>query len=236
MMKNKCWYLFLIASLTIVSELSAQNLERFQDEVDAIVKRYADYALSDETESQITSKQTEKSLAVFTGSSSIRLWTSLSNDFPELTILNTGFGGSTYAELYHYKKQLIGQYTPNIVVIYEGDNDVTGSNSVDEIFATATNLYAYLQQELPQTKVFILAAKPSPLRWNLKPSYDKLNSHFANYANEDAQFTYVDIWNPMLGDNGKPMSSIFLSDSLHMNKAGYQIWKQVIGPYLGASK
>ena len=82
MMKNKCWYLFLIASLTIVSELSAQNLERFQDEVDAIVTRYADYALSDETESQITSKQTEKSLAVFTGSSSIRLWTSLSNDFP----------------------------------------------------------------------------------------------------------------------------------------------------------
>ena len=65
MMKNKCWYLFLIASLTIVSELSAQNLERFQDEVDAIVTRYAD-CLSDETESQITSKQTEKSLAVFT--------------------------------------------------------------------------------------------------------------------------------------------------------------------------
>lgn len=235
-MKKKCFFLFLIASLTIVHELSAQNLERFQDEVDAIVTRYADYGLGIGTESQITSIQREKPLAVFTGSSSIRLWTSLSNDFPELTILNTGFGGSTYSELYHYKDQLIGQYTPDMVVIYEGDNDVTGSNSVDEIFATATELYAYLRQELPQTKVFILAAKPSPLRWNLKPSYDKLNSHFANYANEDAQFTYIDIWNPMLGDNGKPMSSIFLSDSLHMNKAGYQIWKQIIGPYLVESK
>ena len=235
-MKKIFWHFFLISSLTIVNDLSAQNLERFQNEVDTIVKRYADYALSDETESQINSKQTEKSLAVFTGSSSIRLWTSLSNDFPELTILNTGFGGSTYAELYHYKKQLIGQYTPDIVVIYEGDNDVTGSNSVDEIFATATNLYAYLRQELPQTKVFILAAKPSPLRWNLKPSYDKLNSHFANYANEDAQFTYVDIWYPMLGDNGKPISSIYLQDSLHMNRSGYQIWKQTIGPYLNEFK
>ncbi len=235
-MKKIFWHFFLISSLTIVNDLSAQNLERFQNEVDTIVKRYADYSLIDRTDSHPIKNHRKKPLAVFTGSSSIRFWTSLSYDFPELTILNTGFGGSTYAELFHYRDLLIGQYTPDIVVIYEGDNDVTETNSVDEIFATASELYTYLIHELPQTSVIILAAKPSPLRWNLKPSYNKLNSYIANYAHENEQFTYVDIWYPMLGDNGKPLSSIYLQDSLHMNRAGYQIWKQTIDPYLNELK
>ena len=239
-MNNSFYHLLLIACYTFVNFATidkeyAQNLERFQNEVDAIVERYAQYGKkSGDIHTNATSS--DQTLAVFTGSSSVRLWTSLSDDFPELTILNTGFGGSTFAELFHYRHELIGQYTPDMVIIYEGDNDVTGSNTVDEIFDKAQELYSYLAQELPETKVYILAAKPSPLRWNLKPLYDALNIHFADFAVENDQFTYIDIWNPMLGENGKPMPSIFLSDSLHMNKAGYLIWKQTIAPFLQVSK
>ena len=239
-MNNSFYHLLLIACYAFVNfatidKVYAQNLERFQNEVDAIVERYAQYGKkSGDIHTNATSS--DQTLAVFTGSSSVRLWTSLSNDFPELTILNTGFGGSTFAELFHYRHELIGQYTPDMVIIYEGDNDVTGSNTVDEIFDKAQELYLYLAQELPETKVYILAAKPSPLRWNLKPLYDALNIHFADFAVENDQSIYIDIWNPMLGENGKPMPSIFLSDSLHMNKAGYLIWKQTIAPFLQVSK
>lgn len=239
-MNNSFYHLLLFACFAIVNlatndKVYAQNLERFQNEVDAIEERYAQYAKkSGHTYTNTTSS--DQTLAVFTGSSSVRLWASLSEDFPELTILNTGFGGSTYAELFHYRHELIGQYTPDMVIIYEGDNDVTGSDTVDEIFDKAQELYSYLAQELPETKVFILAAKPSPLRWNLKPLYDALNTHFADFALENDQFTYINIWNPMLGENGKPLPSIFLPDSLHMNKAGYLIWKQTIAPFLQVSK
>ena len=239
-MNNSFYHLLLFACFAIVNlatndKVYAQNLERFQNEVDAIEERYAQYGKkSGHTYTNTTSS--DQTLAVFTGSSSVRLWASLSEDFPELTILNTGFGGSTYAELFHYRHELIGQYTPDMVIIYEGDNDVTGSDTVDEIFDKAQELYSYLAQELPETKVFILAAKPSPLRWNLKPLYDALNTHFADFALENDQFTYIDIWNPMLGENGKPLPSIFLPDSLHMNKAGYLIWKQTIAPFLQVSK
>lgn len=239
-MNNSFYHLLLFACFAIVNlatidKVYAQNLERFQNEVDAIVERYAQYGKkSGHTYTNTTSS--DQTLAVFTGSSSVRLWASLSEDFPELTILNTGFGGSTYAELFHYRHELIGQYTPDMVIIYEGDNDVTGSDTVDEIFDKAQELYSYLAQELPETKVFILAAKPSPLRWNLKPLYDALNTHFADFALENDQFTYINIWNPMLGENGKPLPSIFLPDSLHMNKAGYLIWKQTIAPFLQVSK
>lgn len=239
-MNNSFYHLLLFACFAIVNlatidKVYAQNLERFQNEVDAIEERYAQYGKkSGHTYTNTTSS--DQTLAVFTGSSSVRLWASLSEDFPELTILNTGFGGSTYAELFHYRHELIGKYTPDMVIIYEGDNDVTGSDTVDEIFDKAQELYSYLAQELPETKVFILAAKPSPLRWNLKPLYDALNTHFADFALENDQFTYINIWNPMLGENGKPLPSIFLPDSLHMNKAGYLIWKQTIAPFLQVSK
>ena len=239
-MNNSFYHLLLFACFAIVNlatidKVYAQNLERFQNEVDAIEERYAQYGKkSGHTYTNTTSS--DQTLAVFTGSSSVRLWASLSEDFPELTILNTGFGGSTYAELFHYRHELIGQYTPDMVIIYEGDNDVTGSDTVDEIFDKAQELYSYLAQELPETKVFILAAKPSPLRWNLKPLYDALNTHFADFALENDQFTYINIWNPMLGENGKPLPSIYLPDSLHMNKAGYLIWKQTIAPFLQVSK
>jgi len=239
-MNNSFYHLLLFACFAIVNlatndKVYAQNLERFQNEVDAIEERYAQYGKkSGHTYTNTTSS--DQTIAVFTGSSSVRLWASLSEDFPELTILNTGFGGSTYAELFHYRHELIGQYTPDMVIIYEGDNDVTGSDTVDEIFDKAQELYSYLAQELPETKVFILAAKPSPLRWNLKPLYDALNTHFADFALENDQFTYINIWNPMLGENGKPLPSIFLPDSLHMNKAGYLIWKQTIAPFLQVSK
>ena len=239
-MNNSFYHLLLFACFAIVNlatidKVYVQNLERFQNEVDAIEERYAQYGKkSGHTYTNTTSS--DQTLAVFTGSSSVRLWASLSEDFPELTILNTGFGGSTYAELFHYRHELIGQYTPDMVIIYEGDNDVTGSDTVDEIFDKAQELYSYLAQELPETKVFILAAKPSPLRWNLKPLYDALNTYFADFALENDQFTYINIWNLMLGENGKPLPSIFLPDSLHMNKAGYLIWKQTIAPFLQVSK
>ena len=239
-MNNSFYHLLLFACFAIVNlatidKVYAQNLERFQNEVDAIEERYAQYGKKS-GHTYTNTNSSDQTLAVFTGSSSVRLWASLSEDFPELTILNTGFGGSTYAELFHYRHELIGQYTPDKVIIYEGDNDVTGSDTVDEIFDKAQELYSYLAQELPETKVFILAAKPSPLRWNLKPLYDALNTHFADFALENDQFTYINIWNPMLGKNGKPLPSIFLPDSLHMNKAGYLIWKQTIAPFLQVSK
>jgi len=36
----------------------------------------------------------------------------------------------------------------------------------------------------------------------------------------------------MFNSDGKIMSDIFLSDNLHMNKKGYEIWQPILAPYL----
>lgn len=219
------YHIFIpIVTLLIVfttTTLFAQDLNRFQSEVDQIVAKF-----------DTISFQTEKKLAVFTGSSSVRLWSTLSVDMPELNTMNTGFGGSTYNELAHYQFELITKYQPDIVVVYEGDNDVTGAESAVEITEIAKAFYTNLMNELPNANIFVLAAKPSPLRWHLKSKYDELNSLMDDYTKQHEQLEYIDIWSPMIGPNQRPLPHIFISDSLHMNAHGYEIWTQTIVPIL----
>ena len=37
---------------------------------------------------------------------------------------------------------------------------------------------------------------------------------------------------PMLGDDGKPRPEIFVADNLHMNGAGYDVWRDTVRPVL----
>ena len=60
---------------------------------------------------------------VFVGSSSIRLW-DLQRDFPDLRMLNRGFGGSQVADSAHFAERIVIPYRPRIVVLYAGDNDM----------------------------------------------------------------------------------------------------------------
>jgi hypothetical protein len=38
--------------------------------------------------------------------------------------VNAGIGGSCFDDLYRYKEELISATEPDILVIYEGDNDI----------------------------------------------------------------------------------------------------------------
>src|SRR6476620_8032383 len=58
---------------------------------------------------------------VFVGSSTIRLWSTLVQDFAGLPVINRGFGGSTFPEALHYLQRTVVRYHPRTVVVYEGD-------------------------------------------------------------------------------------------------------------------
>ena len=48
--------------------------------------------------------------------------------------------------------------------------------------------------------------------------------------------TYVDVAAPMLGDDGTPKPEIFIGDNLHINHAGYDIWRDAVRPVVVASE
>ena len=48
----------------------------------------------------------------------------------------------------------------------------------------------------------------------------------------DTLLSYVDVFEPMLGANGRPRPELFVSDSLHMTPAGYAIWRTQVAPFV----
>jgi hypothetical protein len=71
-------------------------------------------------------KGVRKDPIIFTGSSSIAYWKSLTEDMAPLTVLNRGFGGSQISDVTHYIDRIIVPYRPKGIVFYAGENDITG--------------------------------------------------------------------------------------------------------------
>ena len=58
------------------------------------------------------------------------------------------------------------------------------------------------------------------------------NELIRRYAANDKHLIYIDVFTPMLGQDGMPRRELFGPDGLHMNKEGYSLWRGVIAPYL----
>ena len=72
---------------------------------------------------------------VFIGSSSIRLWKTLAEDFPRHNVLNRGFGGSEVEDSVHFADRIVIPYAPRMIVLYAGGNDINAGKSPDRVSA-----------------------------------------------------------------------------------------------------
>ncbi|MEN2282263.1 GDSL-type esterase/lipase family protein [Algoriphagus sp. SE2] len=218
-MKNKCRLIALLFSFIIGSSIAFAQENRFDNEVANISHR-------------IDSIGWSKGSVVFTGSSSVRMWKNLQNDFPNTPIINTGFGGSTAKDLAAQLFPLVLRLEPSTVFIYEGDNDINGGETATEIMTTLDEIVTRIQKQLPNTTVNLIAAKPSPSRWELKTSYLVLNDLMRQYCTGHENVNFVNVWDIMLDKTGVPRADIFIQDNLHMNEKGYALWKEVFTPFL----
>ncbi|MFT4855684.1 MAG: lysophospholipase L1-like esterase [Algoriphagus sp.] len=169
---------------------------------------------------------------VFTGSSSVRLWKNIQEEFPAIPIINTGFGGSQASDLLIHLDELVIRYSPEKVFIYEGDNDLNAGKDVSQIMEDINLLVTQIHQKLPETNIVLISTKPSPSRWHLKTSYTVLNDLMRQYATTHDQVNFMNVWNVMLDKSGRPISEIFIADSLHMNAKGYVIWNTSVIPFM----
>jgi len=209
----------LITFFMLASFVQAQSPTRFEEEI----KKYI--------EEDISSYQ-KRDMIVFTGSSSVRFWATVNEDYPKHDIINRGFGGSMMSDLYYYREDLILKYKPKQVFIYEGDNDIANGKSTKEIMKDTKTLVKAIRKALPETNIVFISAKPSVARWNFKTEYEQFNAKLEKYANRKNNMEFVDVWKPMLLKNGEVDPSLFIEDNLHMNIAGYTIWKNTIEPFL----
>ena len=169
---------------------------------------------------------------LFIGSSSIRMWKTLEQDFPGLPVINRGFGGSQIADSNHFAGRIVHPYKPRQIVLYAGDNDVAGGKSPETVLADFQQFLKTVRAKLPKVRVSFIAIKPSLSRWKLSGKMAMANSLVRDACGKDKRLDYIDIWQPMLGDNGKPRPDLFLGDGLHLNAKGYALWTSIVKPHL----
>ena len=169
---------------------------------------------------------------LFVGSSSIRFWETLEEDFPNHSVLNRGFGGSQMSDVLELFDRVVTPYTPSKIFIYEGDNDVNTGKDANEVTSQFNEFVQKVDQELPGTPIAFISIKPSPSRWELSSEMVKANTLIKEICDSRDDLEFIDVYNPMIGDNGKPKSELFFKDSLHMIEPGYVLWKDLVMPYM----
>ncbi len=173
-----------------------------------------------------------KGAVLFIGSSSIRLWTTLQEDFPGIKLLNRGFGGSEIADSTYFADRIVFPYKPRMIVLYAGDNDLANGKTTQEVFEAYKKFVAIVRAGLPGVKIAFISIKPSLARIALLQKMKEANDLIREYSKGDKNLIFIDVFSSMLGEDGKPRASIFGPDGLHMNREGYEVWRKIIGPYL----
>jgi lysophospholipase L1-like esterase len=196
----------------------APDFSRWEKDIAAFEKRDAD-------------APPPRDAALFAGSSSIRLW-DLKKSFPDLDVINRGFGGSQIADSTQFAPRIILKSRPRVIVFYAGDNDIAAGKTPGQVSDDFRAFADLVHRELPKTRIVFISIKPSPARREMADRQKKANGLIEAYCKGNDYLAYLDVATPMLGDDGKPREELFGKDGLHLNEKGYALWASLLKPCL----
>lgn len=173
-----------------------------------------------------------KHAIVFVGSSSIKKWTTLAEDFPHHRVLNRGFGGSQMSDAAHFADRIVVPYEPRFIVVYSGGNDINAKKSAEQVFASFKELVAKVRAKQPDVPIAYISIAGNPKRWAQVEEVKKANALVEAFTKTQPNLKYIDTFHEMLGADGLPKPEIFVADRLHMNAEGYKLWTKIVGAYL----
>lgn len=174
----------------------------------------------------------EKGAILFIGSSSIRLWKTLAEDFPQHRVLNRGFGGSQIEDSVYFADRIVIPYAPRQIVFYAGGNDLNAGKVPERVIADFKAFVEKVRAKLPDTEIDYISIAGNPARWAQVKKVKAVNSAIEAWIRDQPKMKFINVFAAMLGPDGLPKPDIFVADKLHMNAAGYAIWKEIVGPVL----
>lgn len=167
-------------------------------------------------------------LVAFYGSSSMRMWESLEDDFRDVGVLNLAFDGSTLEACVWFFERLVVPCHPRSLVCYAGDNDLGDGRTPDEVVMSFRKLLAMVDTYFPPIPFTMLSIKPSPSRWHLVDKIRYTNEAIRRDILDRGNGHFIDIFSAMLGSDCLPDDSLFLEDGLHVSPKGYLVWKKLL--------
>ena len=170
---------------------------------------------------------------LFYGSSSIRLWETLYEDFADRKPVNLGFGGSTLAACDWFFDRLVAPFHPESMIVYAGDNDLGDGRHPEEVFIFFQQLVARTRRQFGDIPLAFISIKPSISRWNIVDSIRYANKIIEEEIKRTSDnLHFINVYTRMTDNAGYPKREFLDPDGLHINEKGYALWKGIIRQYL----
>jgi CubicO group peptidase (beta-lactamase class C family)/lysophospholipase L1-like esterase len=173
-----------------------------------------------------------KGAIVFTGASTIKLWTTLAADFPDHKVINRGFGGSEVRDATHFADRIVFPYEPRQIFLRAGSNDIHLGRTPEQVAADFAEFVHKVCGRLPRAEVLFVSTNPIPSRWSETDKYRDLNERIRKLATGLPRVGFVDVFDVSLDRDGQVRNDLFLADRLHFNAAGNKLFADRIRPYL----
>ncbi len=175
---------------------------------------------------------------LFSGSSYIRLWKNIARDLAPFPIIHRGYGGAKLNDFAYYIGDILKAHKPRAAVFYVG-NDIVGV-PVDKTPLQVLNLVKNVTDQVrathPDMPIFWIQISPNPKRWAVWDKTSAANTLIKQYCGQSPNLHYIETAFTFLGDDGKPIPSLYIEDTLHPNEAGYQRWAVIIKKNLNLLK
>ena len=171
---------------------------------------------------------------VFLGDSITEGWRTLATDFPNLKVANRGIGGDiTSGVLYRLKADVLS-LNPSAIVLLIGTNDVGDGEDPEDVAANIRLILLAIKDFNPNLKVIVCKIMPRSERDG--PIYaekiQKANALVEQFVKGEPNFAICDTWGIYADAQGNPNPADFNADHLHLNAAGYAVWKTALEPVM----
>jgi lysophospholipase L1-like esterase len=162
--------------------------------------------------------------------------------FPDLPVLNRGFGGSVSNDLVTYAEKVVLRYEPKILVVYTGGNDLHGNPkgspprpglTPEEVLEDYTKFLNLVHERLPKTRVLVHAVRTGPVRVTELQSAEKFNGLLKAWCADKPWIRWFDVPKGLVKEGNAPASEdLYMKDRLHLNEEGYKLWNADFGAAL----
>ena len=169
---------------------------------------------------------------VFTGSSTIRMWKTLGQDFPGQKTINRGFGGSEIVDATHFADRIIFPYQPKMVFLRAGGNDIHAGKTPAQILQDFQEFVAKVHQKLPTAQIIYISISPAPSRWPETDKYREANRLIREAALSMPFVGYCETFDMVLGPDGIARHELYINDMLHFNSEGYKLLAEHVRPFM----
>lgn len=167
---------------------------------------------------------------LFTGSSSIRLWSTLDKDMAPYPVIQRGFGGSKLSDFVVYADRIVSPHICSAIVIFIA-NDITGGTddkSPEEVASLFKASLKVIRKSHPVTPVFWISVTPTPSRWKAWPQIKEASELIKRSCEKQKNTYFINTDFAFLNQQGLPIKEYFRPDMLHLNEEGYKVWNDII--------